>query len=237
MPEAIKADALIPMDIFPGEPFLIDIVYADKNHPHNIFGCALYHESARLILQRDMARIILLCARALRETHGWTLVLKDGLRPVEAQARMAETNIVKENPHWLEGPRRMLSSPGVGAHPRGMAIDVSVIDRDNNPVDMGTVFDEMTEQSARDYTGFSALVLENRRILQTAFTDSAAKLDLPMLPLPSEWWDFRFPSDYTRGFAPLSDADLPDDLKICVKRVQADAGKDAALAKSVLLSL
>ncbi len=220
-----------------GEPFLIDIVYAKAQHSENIFGCALYHENARLVLHRDMARIILLCARTLKEKYSWTLILKDGLRPVEAQARMMETDIVRRNPHWLEGPRRMLSSPGIGAHPRGMAIDVSAIDSTGQPVDMGTVFDEMTEQSARDYTGFPAQITENRERLQNAFTETAAKLGLPMLPLPSEWWDFRFPADYSNGFAPLSDSDLPDDLKICTPPAQSNAGKDAALAKSVLLSL
>lgn len=225
------------MDIFTGEPFLTDVVYADANHPENIFGRALYHQDARLVLHRDMARVVLLCARDLQEKYGWTLVLKDGLRPVDAQAQMMETDIVKRNPHWLEGPRRMLSSPGIGAHPRGMAIDVSALGGNGRPADMGTVFDEMTEQSARAYTGFSAAILENRARLRNAFTETAAKLGLPMLPLPSEWWDFRFPADYSNGFAPLSDADLPDDLKICTKPAQADAEKDAALAKSVLLSL
>ena len=121
MPDKLDPRDLVPMDIFPDEPFVIDLVYARKDHPENIFGTAVYHENARLVLQRDLARITLKVARTLHAKHGWTLVLKDGLRPIEAQAALMETAIVKRNPHWLSEPR-LLSGPGQGAHPRGMAI-------------------------------------------------------------------------------------------------------------------
>jgi D-alanyl-D-alanine dipeptidase len=234
VPETIDPRDLVPMDIFGAEPLEIDVVYADPAHPENIFGVAVYEKNARMVLHRELARAVLLTSRILHERHGWILILKDGLRPVEAQERLVETEIVKRNPRWLQDPGRLLSGPGQGAHPRGMAIDVSVKD-----VDMGTVFDEMTTQSARDYTGFDAVVLENRRKLETVFGDAAARLGLPLLALPSEWWDFRFPADHYKHFAPLRDADLPNPLKIC-----APAGSDAAwddhfdsLAKSIPLSL
>ena len=233
MNKVIDARDLIPMDLFAGEPLAIDPVYANARHPENIFGAALYHPDARLILHKDLARIVLLTARELRGRYGWTLILKDGLRPIEAQASMIETDIVKAHPHWLGEPR-LLSGPGMGGHPRGMAIDVSV-----EGVDMGTVFDAMIPESARSYTGFDPGVLENRARLETAFVESAQKLGLPLLPLPSEWWDFRLPGAYSGIFAPLSDADLPGPLKICEKPV-ADAAWDdhfAGLAKSIPLSV
>jgi D-alanyl-D-alanine dipeptidase len=232
--EAIDPRDLVPMDIFPGEPIEIDVVYADSAHPENIFGVAVYEKNARMILHKDLARVVLLTARFLHEQHGWTLILKDGLRPVEAQEGLMETDIVKRNPQWLEDPGRLLSDPGQGAHPRGMAIDVSVKD-----VDMGTVFDEMTAQSARDYTGFEGAILENRKGLEAAFADAAAKLGLPLLALPSEWWDFRFPAEYSGRFAPLHNSGLPPPLRIC-KPAEPDAAWDDhfdSLAKSIPLSL
>ncbi len=114
------ASALVPMNVFAaaGEPVQIDLVYADADHPENIFKTALYHPDAVLSLHCDLARIVLLAARSLHKKHGWVLVLKDGLRTIEAQARMMETEIVRQNPQWLIEPR-MLSSPGQGGHPRG----------------------------------------------------------------------------------------------------------------------
>lgn len=230
---------LVPMDLFiADEPLAIDLVYAKAKHPENIFGIAAYHTGARLTLHKDLARIVVAAARTIHQGHGWTLVLKDGLRPIEAQKILIETDIVRNNPHWLEEPR-LLSSPGQGAHPRGMAIDVSVLDKDSIPVDMGTVFDEMTPQSARAYTGFSADILQNRAILENAFMNAATALNIPLLPLPSEWWDFRIPASHSGQYAPLSDADLPGPLRMCTEAGPDDAAKEAmaALAKDIANSL
>ena len=238
MPNSIDIADIIPMDIFCGsEPVVIDLVYADSEHPENIFGIALYHKNACLSLHRDLACIVLKAARTLHTNHGWKLVLKDGLRTIEAQEAMAQTDIVKANPHWMQDPGRLLSGPGQGAHPRGMAIDVSVIDQKGNTVDMGTVFDAMVLKSARDYSGFSHLILENRKILEDAFTGAAQSLSLPMLPLPSEWWDFRFPAAYYGSYAPLSDNDLPEALKMCAPSSTVRSHDFTDLAKSVLMSL
>lgn len=235
MDKAIAPEDIVPMDEFEGEPISIDLVYANPAHPENIFGCAIYDPAARLCLHRDLARVVIITARLLQERHGWVLVLKDGLRPVEAQARMAETDIVQQNPHWMMEPNRLLSGPGQGAHPRGMAIDVSVLDGNGLTVDMGTVFDAMVPESARAYTGFSPDILQNRRFLEEAFLQSAEKRRLPLLALPSEWWDFRLPSDYHKRFAPMHDTDLPAHLKMCT--APAPDPRTSALAKSILLSL
>lgn len=212
----ISFDDLVDMNALAcTEPVRIDLVYADAGHRENIFGAALYRKTARLFLHRDFAGIVVAAARLMRDRHGARLVLKDGLRPVEAQARMQETDIVKAHPEWCDGPNRLLSKPGQGGHPRGMAVDVAVEDIASGEAwDMGTVFDTMTPQSARAYTGFPDTVLDCRRKLEAAFTDSGASLGLPLLPLPSEWWDFRFPASYSEAYAPLSDFDLPETMRM-----------------------
>jgi D-alanyl-D-alanine dipeptidase len=216
VPEIIQPDDLIPMDLFvPHEPLEIDLVYAIPQHQENIFKTALYHKNARLFLHRDLARIVIAVSRSLHESHQWILVLKDGLRTIEAEHAAMATDIIKENPQWLEGPNVLFSKPGTGAHPRGMAIDVSVVHENGTGVDMGTAFDEMSAQSARDDKNLPSDVLQNRQHLEDAFIEEAAKLNLPMLPLPAEWWDFRFPRAYYEQWAPLSDADLPEDFRMC----------------------
>lgn len=213
----IDPHSLIPMDVFKDEPIKTDIVYANGSHPENIFGINAYHPQARMILHRDLARIVISAARLLHNRDGWTLILKDGLRPVEAQERQMNTDIVRANPQWLKEPR-LLSPPGMGAHPRGMAIDVAAEDSNGVPVDMGTVFDTMTEKSARAFADFPQNILQNRKILEHAFTDAATLLGLPLVPLASEWWDFRLSRAHYDDFAPISDDDLPDNFKICRER-------------------
>ncbi len=213
--KAISPADLIPMDIFTGrEPIKTDLVYAQKNHPRNIFGTELYHNKARLWAHKDIAAITLLTARKLNKEFGYTLEIQDCLRTVDVQEAMQETNIVKAHPEWCMEPDRLLAPPGAGGHPRGMAIDVRILDKDGKEVDMGTPFDFMEESSHRNYTGFSKEILENRKTLENAFLDSADKLEFPFIGLSSEWWDFRFPPDYAYQFEPFRDADIPPQMQM-----------------------
>ena len=194
-------------------PILTDLVYTDPHHAENHFG-QIYHRDAAIQGHRDMVKIVLLAAYRLYMEQSWTLIVKDCLRPVEAQALMVETEIVKANPHWLIEPR-FLSSPGQGGHPRGMAVDLDALDRRGRSVDFGRKFDHFssaTDKNSnpahRDYPHLSETAKANRRILTEAMIRAASDFNLPMLPLPQEWWDFRFPSTYTNEYQAISNADL-----------------------------
>lgn len=192
-------------------PVRVDLVYARADHPLNIFGTALYAAEAQLWLHKDLAKIALRAAHKLKADHGWRLILYDGLRPVDAQIRMHDTPTVKiDNPTWGRAGNPYLSLPGEGGHPRGMAVDIGI-----EGIDMGTVFDEMSPHSARDFHDFAPAILANRARLETAMVEAAASLRLPLTPLPSEWWDFRFPRSYYEQFAPVRDAGLPPFMRLC----------------------
>lgn len=210
---------LIPMDIFvKNEPITLDLVYQNKDHPHNIFGSNIYHPDARLWAHKDIACITLLTARILHQNHNWILEIKDCLRTSDAQAAMQETDIVKAHPEWMESPGRLLAPPGAGGHPRAMAIDVCA--RDNNKgveIDMGTPFDHLEKEAARDYMDFPDNILNNRKILEEAFIKAASAFGLAFTPYQAEWWDFRFPHDYFNDYEALSDADLPPQMQMTHK--------------------
>ncbi len=211
MIQTLHPDDFIAMDWFEADmPLTVDQVYARADHPLNIFKTALYHRSAQLWLHKDLARIVLRAAHRLNADFGWRLVLYDGLRPVEAQQRMHATPKVNiENPDWSIEGNPYLSLPGEGGHPRGMAVDVSI-----EGADMGTSFDDMAPQSARDFTGFGKHILDNRNHLAAAMGEAAAALRLPLVPLPSEWWDFRFPKSVSAHVAPVYDAALPPFMRL-----------------------
>lgn len=198
----------------------VDLVYADAAHPENIFKAALYRPEARLWLHRAFAEVVLRAAEICYQRWGGVFILKDGLRTVEAQQAMQDTAIVRANPQWCaEGPNRLLSPPGRGGHPRGMAVDVAVEDENGMPWDMGTSFDHLTTDpadnpAARSYKNLPRHVLENRARLEQAFNEAARELGRPVLPLPAEWWDFRFPASYSEDYAPLSDNDLPPAMRM-----------------------
>ncbi len=213
MTKIIPPSDLICMDEYQESHALrIDLVYADAQHPENLFKEAIYCEKAKMWLHKDMAEIVLKASEFAR-TIGRKLVLKDGLRPVNAQKKMLETDIVKANPHWLVAPR-LLSPPGLGGHPRGMAIDLTIEDENGNELDFGTPFDALPPKgapnpAARDYEDLPKEALKNRKYLERIMHESAILTGKVILPLPNEWWDFRFTADVYNQYTPLSEEDLP----------------------------
>lgn len=198
--------------------FRVELAYAREDN--FLFGERIYRKGAKLFLHKDLAAIVFYAARLVVEKYHVRFVLYDGLRTTDAQAKMIATRRVRENPQWLEEPR-LLSPPGAGGHPRGMAIDIGLETLEGELMDMGTVFDFLAEKSDaahnpahRDYKGHGKTVTENRNILDDCIRHGAAHYGLPLFPLPEEWWDFRFPRSVYEEYAPLSDSDLPPDLRL-----------------------
>ena len=223
----IEDSALVPMELFNGRfPLSVQLAYARDEAP-NIFG-QIYAEGARLWLHRDLASIVLAAAKIAHQRSGVSFVLYDGLRTSDAQEKMAQSAVVKANPGWMQEPR-LLSPPGSGAHPRGMAIDISLMDADGNLMEMGTDFDHLAENphqdhnpAHRDYSKLATEHKQNRTILDDAMMAAANKLKLPLLALPQEWWDFRMPSDVYGVYAPLADADLPPEMRMVSREAIED---------------
>ncbi|MDD9900458.1 MAG: D-Ala-D-Ala dipeptidase [Alphaproteobacteria bacterium] len=214
-----RADFVALDDFVDTHPVKIDLVYAQPDHKDNVFKTALYRSGARMWGYRDLVDIVLHAADICHKETGYIFELKDCLRPIEAQQRMIETEIVKANPHWLKEPDQLLSLPGQGGHPRGMAVDIVLLDANGDEVDMGTSFDYFTPDparnpAARDFTDLPDDVLENRKVLERAMLQAGAAAGHEILPLPSEWWDFRFRAAYSSRFKPVSDRDLPPEMRM-----------------------
>jgi D-alanyl-D-alanine dipeptidase len=213
------ADLVALDDFVQKHPVKIDLVYAQAKHRDNMFGCALYRRAAKMWCHKEFAPIVLRAAELCHQKSGYIFELKDCLRPVEAQAAMAETEIVRKNPQWLQEPGRLLSPPGKGGHPRGMAVDIILLTGNGDEVDMGTRFDYLTTDrnnnpAARNYTKFSPAVLAHRQLLEDCMMAAAKEQGKPLLPLPQEWWDFRFPYDYSNTFEPIQDKLLPPEMRM-----------------------
>lgn len=212
----IQPDNLVNMhDHMTEFDYAIDVVYAREGQD-NLFG-PVYRPDAKLWLHRDLAEIVWKASTILKDEFEYSLILYDGLRTVEAQQTMLNSLAVRANPHWLEEPR-LLSPPGAGAHPRGMAIDLTARDETGKPIDMGTAFDHLSESpddnpAHRDYP-HPEHIQKNRQILTGAMMLAAEKLNRELIPLPQEWWDFRFPNHVYEKFKPISDSHLPDHMKM-----------------------
>lgn len=216
--KTISPDALICMDDYADRyGYHVDLAYARADNL--LFGEAIYRKDAKLWLHEDLAQIIFAAAKTLHKVH-LRLILYDGLRTIEAQEKMLTTRRVRENPHWLKEPR-LLSPPGNGGHPRAMAIDAALEDLNGNLLDMGTPFDYLAEDSSpaqnpahRSHAGHAAHIYENRKILDDALFDASKTLNLPLIGLQEEWWDYRFKSEYYNNFTAISETLLRPDQKL-----------------------
>lgn len=226
----IHPDQLVPMDLCALHFSLeVNLAYAN-DRPPNIFG-KVYHDDAKLWLHEDLAKLVCLASEICYAKTGYKIILYDGLRTSDAQTKMADSDIVKANPQWMQEPR-LLSPPGAGAHPRGMAIDMSLIDAQGNLIDMGTEFDYLAADQSpdknpahRQYKLLDPLHDDNRNLLNDAVTKAAQFLNPAIDFLPQEWWDFRFKKDVYEQYAPLADSDLPGEMRMVNTVAKADFDK------------
>lgn len=107
---------------------------------------------------------------------GYRIKVFDAFRPSEAQFKLWDHS---PDPDFLADPTK--GSP----HSRGVAIDLTLIDKNDKELDMGTPFDEFDPKSYHSYIGFSAEVQKNRRILLGIMT--AAGWDW----YDNEWWHYQ----------------------------------------------
>jgi len=196
----------------------IELAYARNDN--QLFGEQIYKPTAKLITHKRLAAITIKAAE-IAKSKNLTLVVYDSLRTTTAQQRMLETQMVQDNPHWLTEPR-LLSPPGGGAHPRGMAIDVTLQTQNGELLDMGTPFDQMcedarpeTNKAHRNHPNLPTKVAENRKLLDDCMLGAAKTLNIPLQGLPEEWWDYRLPAEMYEQYAPLSDDDLPEEMRCC----------------------
>ena len=204
---SLSPDDLVLMEH--NESTRIDLAYARDDNL--LFGEQIYKSDAQLWLHKDLARVVELAAQRCFERNRIRFVLYDGLRTIEAQEAMMQTQRVRDNPHWLEEPR-MLSPAGSGGHPRGMAIDIGLEDMDGQLLDMGCPFDCMDERAHRNYK-HSETVQYHRGILDNAMLEAAQSAGVELVLLAEEWWDFRFPKAVYNMFSPLSDQELPKKMR------------------------
>ncbi len=218
MPKKIDTNKLLCMnDLADQHHFRVDLAYTQDSNL--LFGERIYSEDAKLWLYEDLAHVVCRAAQNCYEEHGLSFVLYDGLRTVEAQEAMMHTQRAKDNPHWMETPR-LLSIPGGGGHPRGMAIDIGVETKDGKLINMGCPFDFLADNSSAEHNpahreyNHPEEIRKNRAILDDAMMNASADLGVEITPLTEEWWDFRLPQDTYEQYPPLSERNLPALMKI-----------------------
>ncbi|MCS7013699.1 MAG: D-alanyl-D-alanine dipeptidase [Chloroherpetonaceae bacterium] len=166
---------------------LIEMRYATAN---NFMKKAVY-KSARCLLQRSVAERLSRVQERL-EKLGYGLKIYDAYRPLSAQWELWK---VVPNPTFVADPRKG------SKHNRGAAVDLTLVDREGNEVEMPTEYDAFVKEARSDYMDLPPHILRHRQILHDAMKAEG------FLPNPSEWWHFDDPDWHTY---PILDIDFDE---------------------------
>ena len=182
------------MSLIPLDPASLDVELAlAYATPDNIAGRPIYRH-ARFYLHQD-AVAALARAVALARALGLRLRIFDAFRPTEAQWMLWRAF---PDPQFLADPRR--GSP----HSRGVAVDLTLLDKAGKELDMGTGFDAFTPLSHHGSLQVSAAAQAHRSLLLGIM--SAAGWDFYRM----EWWHYQLFD--SRRFPLYSDSALAEGL-------------------------
>lgn len=152
---------------------VLDLRYATTNN----FVKTQMYDCARCFLRPEAAAGIQKAHQFLRKKGYGGLKMLDCYRPRPVQQKL-----------WDKMPdANYVTPPAKGSmHNRGLAVDLTVIDKNGNELDMGTPFDDFSEKAHFDYTKLPKQILENRRLLRSAMEQAGFK------GIRTEWWHFSY---------------------------------------------
>ncbi|MCF6243238.1 MAG: M15 family metallopeptidase [Bacteroidales bacterium] len=150
----------------------VKLAYASKNnftktrlYPCNI--CFIRYKVAKALLE----------VQEELKPKGMSLIFYDCYRPYHVQKLM-----------FIKFPVKGYVAPPKGGsiHNRGLAVDLSIIDKNGKELDMGTGFDTFSVKAHHSYTGFTDTILNNRLFLKKLMIKHGFS------PIRSEWWHYNF---------------------------------------------
>ena len=153
----------------------IDIRYATTR---NFVGTPVYSQ-ARAFLQRPAAEALARVQKSLR-AEGYGLLVHDAYRPWYVTKIFWDATPPKD--------REFVANPAEGSrHNRGCAVDLTLYTlSDGKPVEMPSLYDEMSERAYPDYAGGPAEPRRLRELLRRHMQAEGFSV------YRSEWWHYDY---------------------------------------------
>lgn len=170
----------------------LDIRYAGTD---NFLSTPLY-EQARAFLQRPAALALVRVSRALQR-QGYGLLIHDAYRPWYITKIFWDATPVDKHD--------FVANPADGSrHNRGCAVDLTLYRlADGQPVEMPSVYDEMSERAYPTYAGGTEAQRRMRDLLRAAMEHEGFTV------YPFEWWHFDYQDWKHYGIQNIRFQDLP----------------------------
>ena len=166
--------------------YILDLRYATTD---NFTGQSQY-TCGRCFVTASFAEKLRLAQHELAKQYDYKIKLFDCYRPHSVQKAL-----------WDAYPSEIyVAHPDKGSmHNRGVAIDMTLVDKHNVQLDMGTDYDHFGVEAHRDNQDLSLSVQANRKILRTAMERNGFR------SITSEWWHYSLPGTG----APINDWQWP----------------------------
>lgn len=195
-PEALPEPPADPADFVRVKDYLpdiqVDLRYAGED---NFTGQAIYGFTDAYLRYGTVEKL----SRALEvlENEGYSLLIWDAFRPVEAQFRLWE---ICPDPVYVANPET-----GYSSHSRGNTVDLTLISMDGEPVEMPTAFDDFSSLADRDYGDVPESAAANARLLEEVMEECG------FTPYQGEWWHFSDTDQYPveETFVPPAESEEP----------------------------
>jgi zinc D-Ala-D-Ala dipeptidase len=141
------------------------------------FVKAKMYDCGRCFLRPEAARAVAKAHKILKDKGFGGLKMFDCYRPKPYQQRL-----------WDKVPDdRYVTPPWKGSmHGRGLAVDLTIVDKNGKELDMGTEFDNFTERAHSDNKNLPKNILDNRQLLRGVLEQVGFK------GIRTEWWHFSY---------------------------------------------
>lgn len=149
----------------------LEIAYASQQNftKNQIYPCA------RCMLRPELADKIIQIHNDIRDRYGYGLKLYDCYRPRPAQQKLWD--IVPD--------ARYVTPPHKGSmHNRGLAVDITIVDKDGKELDMGTDYDHFGHEAYTDRPFPNTKVEGNRQLLYKLMQLHG------LSGIRTEWWHY-----------------------------------------------
>ncbi len=174
------------------ESIVVDLRYATAD---NFTGQVIY-PAAVAVLKRETAEKLVRANQIFQE-HGYTIKVWDAYRPLSAQAILWQAfpdsrYVIKpEDPPPVSGFR--------ARHNNGMSVDLTLVDRFGNELEMPSAFDDFSEKAWPDSPDMSAAARQNLDLLRSVMES------VGFAGVTTEWWHY---NDVSGTPAPYQDIPL-----------------------------
>ena len=151
MPEPAPEDFVRVLDYIPG--MYQELLYATAD---NFTGQVIYDFSDAYLRYGTVKKLA-----AVNEDLaqlGLALKIWDGFRPVSAQFRLWE---VCPDPTFVANPEK-----GFSSHSRGNTVDVTLVDKSGNELEMPSKFDDFSGKANRDYSDSTETAAAHAQLLE-----------------------------------------------------------------------